>query len=84
MSNQYDELLNCIKEDTKDEKHDFLYHIDGRGVVIEGYFGRKKTLVVPENIDDHPVYKIDDKAFYEDEKMEKIILPNTLRIVMST
>ena len=81
MSNQYDKLLNCIKEDAKEEKHDFLYHIDDRGVVIEGYLGRKKTLAVPGNIDDHPVYKIDDKAFYEDEKLEKIILPNTLRII---
>lgn len=81
MSNQYDKLLNCIKEDTKDEKHDFLYRIDDRGVVIEGYIGRKKYLVVPENIDDHPVYKIGDNAFYEDEKLKKITLPNTLRII---
>ena len=81
MSNQYHKLLNCIKEDTKEERHDFLYRIDERGVVIEGYIGRKKYLVVPENIEGHPVYKIDDNAFYEDEKMKKITLPNTLRII---
>ena len=81
MSNQYNKLLNCIKEDTKEESFDFLYRIDDRGVVIEGYIGRKKYLVVPENIDNHPVYKIADNAFYEDEKLKKITLPNTLRII---
>ena len=79
--NQYDKLLNCIKEDNKEEKQDFLYRIDERGVVIEGYIGRKKNLVIPENIDDRPVYKIDDNAFYEDEKLKKITLPDTLRII---
>ena len=67
--------------DTKEEKQDFLYRIDERGVVIEGYIGRKKNLVIPENIDDRPVYKIDDNAFYEDEKLKKITLPDTLRII---
>jgi len=81
MSNQYDKLLNCIKEDTKEEKQDFLYRIDERGVVIERYIGRKKNLVVPESIDGYPIYKIDDTAFYEDEKLKKITLPNTLRII---
>ena len=81
MSNQYDKLLNCIKEDTKEEKQDFLYRIDERGVVIERYIGRKKCLIVPGKIDDQPVYKIDDTAFYEDEKLKKITLPDTLRII---
>lgn len=81
MSNQYDKLLNCIKEDTKEEKQDFLYRIDERGVVIERYIGRKKYLIVPENIDGHPVYKIDNAAFCEDEKLKKITLPDTLRII---
>lgn len=81
MSNQYNKLLNCIQEDTREEKHDFLYRIDERGVVIERYIGRKKYLIVPEDIDGHPVYKIDDNAFYEDEKLKKITLPNTLRII---
>ena len=80
-SNQYNKLLSCIKDDANDENHDFLYRVDDRGIVIEGYTGRKKYLIVPENIDGHPVYKIDDNAFYEDEKLKEITLPNTLRII---
>lgn len=32
MLNQYDKLLNCIKKDSKEEKQDFLYRIDERGI----------------------------------------------------
>ena len=79
MSNQYNKLLNCIKEDTKEERYDFLYRIDERGVVIERYIGRKKYLAVPEYIEENPVYKIDSKAFYEDQKIKKITLPCSIR-----
>ena len=78
---KYNKLLSCIRDDANDEKCDFLYRVDDRGIVIEGYTGRKKYLIVPENIDGHPVYKIDDNAFYEDEKLKEITLPNTLRII---
>lgn len=81
MESQYNKLLSCIKEDSPKDELDYIYRIDDRGVVIEGYLGRKKNLVVPENIGNRPVYKIDDNAFYEDEKLEKITLPNTLRII---
>ena len=79
MSNQYQKLLNCIKEDNNE---DFVYRIDDRGVVIEGYLGRKKNLVIPENIEGHPVYKIDDEAFYEDQQLKRISMPTTLRAIL--
>ena len=55
MESQYNKLLSCIKEDSPKDGLDYIYRIDDRGVVIEGYLGRKKNLVVPENIGDRPV-----------------------------
>lgn len=81
MDSQYNKLLSCIKKDSPEDGIDYLYQIDDKGVVIEGYIGRRKNLVVPENIDNRPVYKINDNAFYEDEKLKKITLPNNLEII---
>ena len=65
------------REDVKEEIFQFNYSIDDDGVVIDGYLGDQSEVRIPERIEGLPVYKIADEAFYEDEQIEKIILPET-------
>ena len=80
---QYNKLLECIKEDSVEDKTDFAYRVDDRGVIIEKYFGDKTDLIIPSSIDGSPVYKIDEDAFHQDKKVTKVTFPNTLRIIGS-
>lgn len=80
-SNQYDRLLKCIKDNDSEEEFEFSYRIDNRGVIIEKYLGDQADLIIPSIINGYPVYKIGENAFYEDQQIEKVTLPDTVRII---
>lgn len=45
-------------------------------VTIMYYQGDEKEVIIPEKINNKPVYSIDDSAFYGNSKIEKIVIPN--------
>lgn len=54
-----------------------IANVDG-GVCIVKYNGKEKELVVPREINGMPVIEIGEGAFYENEILESIVLPDTL------
>lgn len=54
---------------------DYTYNEYDNYVTILTYDGNDKEIVVPEFINDKPVYAIDDSAFYGNTHIEKVIIP---------
>ena len=59
-------------------KEEFKYKTNNRGIVITGYEGNKKDLVIPNKIENRVVNAIDDWAF-DGYKLTKITLPSTIK-----
>ena len=55
-----------------------IYRIENNTVVITGYTGDEKVLVIPNRIDDYDVVCIDKRAFIGNEKIWVVILPQTV------
>lgn len=63
------------------ESGDFTYCLLNDGTaVISAYKGKSDILNIPEQIDNHIVVGVENKAFYE-SKMKEIIFPDTLEAV---
>ena len=76
-------LLLCItgcgiqKETPADE---FSYKMDDGEIIITGYLGTERKIVVPKEINDRPVTQIGEGAFSEYDLIE-IVFPEGLRII---
>jgi len=57
---------------------EFFINADG-GAVITSYNGGLKEVVIPDMLGGHPVTIIDDWAFFDNEAMEKITLPDSVK-----
>ena len=55
-----------------------LYRIENNTVIITGYTGNDKVLVIPCQIDDRDVVCIDEMAFTKNEEIWAVILPQTV------
>ena len=53
--------------------------LSGSGVKITSYTGEDKNLVIPKTINGKPVIEIDSKVFYENDNIEKVTLPESLK-----
>ena len=78
----------CLKIDTekkkpapKGYKSIFKYSKDKNGIIISGYKGDDKHLVIPEEIDGVPVYRIKESAFKNSVRFDEVTFPKTIRIV---
>lgn len=60
--------------------NDFQYVVDNGEIVITGYTGTEKNIIVPYAIDGIPVRKIAEKAFFNLE-IESIILSNNVKYI---
>ena len=62
---------------------DFKYTVNDDGdIVIDGYLGNEKTVVVPESIDGHPVKSIGSHAF-DNSMIKEITIPKSVESVSS-
>ena len=59
----------------------YIYDEYTNHIAIVSYTGEEKEVVIPDFINDKPVYSIDDSAFYANSKIEKVTLPKyTIRV----
>ena len=64
---------NPLKINQKYE--DYTFNEYDNYVTILTYDGKDKKVIVPEFINDKPVYAIDDSAFYGNTHVEKVVIP---------
>jgi len=65
-----------------DKKQDnFYYRIEEKGVSITGYDGKERELIIPEKIEEKPVYKIVKKAFLSSKSLLEATLPDTIEVL---
>lgn len=57
----------------------FTYSVIDNEVTITGYSGQPEFIVIPNEIDGHPVTEIRDNAFYQCSTLKQIIFPDSLR-----
>lgn len=58
---------------------EFTFDIDS--YIVTGYLGKSKIVKIPERYRGMPVVKIGDKAFKNNQFIEKVILPETIKII---
>ena len=59
---------------------EYVVNSDG-GAVITKYKGSLSTVKIPDTIAGHPVTEIDDWAFYENQSIKKVILPDSVTTI---
>jgi hypothetical protein len=59
---------------------DFQYEVKNNRIIITGYKGKKRDIVIPEKINDLPVVEIGGEAFYEN-CLSKVIIPNSVETI---
>ena len=60
----------------------YLYSVSGDSVTLTKYFGENDTeIVIPVEIDGIPVTKIGEKCFEDHEEIQRVILPDTLKVI---
>ena len=70
------DYLNAVSEELR--YGDYLYSLDGDNAIIVGYVGNNCDISIPAIIDGHSVTKIGDLAFYGNETIKSITLPDSV------
>ena len=61
------------------ETEGYIYHLDEAGnAIVDGYNGPDTTLVIPQKLGGNTVTEIGEKAFYKDNTIESVDIPNTV------
>lgn len=61
---------------------DYLYSDSGGNITLTKYFGEDESeIIIPAEIDGMPVTKIGEKCFEDHEEIERVILPDTLKVI---
>ena len=61
---------------------DYLYSASGGNITLTKYFGEDESeIIIPAEIDGMPVTKIGEKCFEDHEEIERVILPDTLKVI---
>lgn len=72
-------ILLVVLRFTDNSLADFTYYpLEDGGIMIEGYSGDPTSLEVPEQIDGQTVVAIAEGAFTGQDRLKKIILPDTV------
>lgn len=72
--------LLCACGQKESPAEDFLYEIVDGEIVITGYRGTDRELVIPAEIENRPVTQIGEEAFYEYD-LTSIVFPKHLQII---
>jgi len=64
----------------KNDTSDFLYETENNGVIITGYTGSARDVVIPQTIDEKPVVAIARVAFLR-KKLTSVTLPSTVTVI---
>jgi hypothetical protein len=64
LENKLSELYESIELLSGEEKIPFTYHIEKDEIIIDGYTGSQKEVIIPSEIDGIPVRIIGERAFY--------------------
>ena len=59
---------------------EYVVNADGEAVITK-YKGSLSTVEIPGEIAGHPVTEIDDWAFYENQSIKKVILPDSVKTI---
>ncbi len=78
---QVEEVADSEKDFYTEKKENFSYDRYQEGIVITGYQGKSKELVIPKMIDGKFVLAIQKDAFKNDENLTKVIFPKTLLMI---
>ena len=78
---QVEEVANSEKDFYTEKTETFSYDRYQEGIVITGYQGKSKELVIPKMIDGKFVLAIQKDAFKKDENLTKVIFPKTLLMI---
>ncbi len=86
-----EEFEEVAEEDADEEPVDgessydgYSYKISNGFVVITGYEGTEKDLVIPEKIEDMYVRELSEKAFYGKSDLQSVTLPRYLNYIGSS
>ena len=60
----------------KADINDFSYEIEDGKVVLTGYMGSLGSIKMPDKIVEKVVYRIEKYAFYKNEVLVNVILPD--------
>lgn len=61
------------------ETEGYIYHLDEAGnAIVDGYNGPDTILVIPQKLGGNTVTEIGEKAFYKDNTIESVDIPNTV------
>lgn len=61
------------------ETEGYIYHLDEAGnAIVDGYNGPDTTLVIPQKLGGNTVTEIGEKAFYKNNTIESVDIPNTV------
>ena len=77
---------SAVAENTAPEKFTnadgYVYILKEDGTAeIKGYTGKEKKLTIPSELDGHPVTSIGYRAFYENNQLTEVVLPDTLKVL---
>ncbi|MBR6551674.1 MAG: hypothetical protein IKT89_02420, partial [Clostridia bacterium] len=64
------------------QKSDFVYRTQNNRIIITQYLGANEKIIIPETIDDLPVFAVIAKAF-ADSNITYVKLPSTLQNLAS-
>ena len=76
--------LNMKKKIKPNPKEDFWYEVKEDGITIEGYKGKTKDVVIPDEIDGLPVVVIGGSAFkgaFSENKLTNVIIPDSVKTI---
>ncbi len=84
FSSQLDDaFFKTLTEKNAAPETDFAYAFNKTkdGVVIIGYTGSAKTVIIPCEIEGYPVTDLEKKIFYNNRTVKTVIMPDTIRIL---
>lgn len=71
-------VIPIDKKVVQPEESDFIYRIENDKVIITGYKGTGGDIIIPFYIEDKPVVKIDEKAFYKNNTITSVTFENDI------
>ena len=57
----------------------YMINIDCTGIIISGYSGSEKDVVIPSTIENYPVVELSTGVFFENNYLESITIPNSVK-----
>ena len=75
------EAERIAQEKAAREARKLRYKVEGKNITIKGTLPGVTELEIPEEIDGKPVTKIESYAFYDNEDIVNVQIPNTVKLI---